>query len=73
MCFLKDAQNSSKQFFMVLLLNQGIVDSEKPDGIHLLTFVVDESSGLFLHPSVFSIIHSRSAETINGALSNFLF
>ena len=73
MCSLKDSQNSSKQFFMVLLLNQDVVDIEKPNGIHLLTFVVDESSGLFLHPSIFSIIHSRSAEIINGALSNFLF
>ena len=34
---------------------------EKPDGIFSLTFDVNECSGLFLHPSVFSIIHSRSA------------
>ena len=43
-----------------MLLNDDIVDAEKPDGIYLLTFVVDEFSGLFLHPSVFSITHSRS-------------
>ena len=44
-----------------MLLNEDIADIEKPDGICLLTFVVDEVSGLFLHPSIFSIIHSRSA------------
>ena len=44
-----------------MLLKEDIVDIEKPDGICLLTFVVDEFSGLFLHPSIFSIIHSRSA------------
>ena len=29
-------------------LNEDIVDIEKTDGIYLLTFVVDEFSGLFL-------------------------
>ena len=43
------------------LLSEDIVELEKPDGICLLTFVVEEFSGLFLHPSVISIIHSRSA------------
>ena len=43
-----------------MLLNEDIVDIKKPDGIYSLTFFVDEFSGLFLHPSVFSIIHSRS-------------
>ena len=42
-----------------MLLNDDTVDIEKPDGIYLLTFVVDEFSGLFLHPSVFSIKYSR--------------
>ena len=42
-------------------LNDNIVDIEKPDGICLPTFVVNELSGLFLHPSIFSIKHSRSA------------
>ena len=51
-----------------MLLN---VDIEKPDGISLLTFAVDEFSGLFLNPSIFPIIHSRSAYIINGALSDF--
>ena len=44
-----------------MLLNKDIVDIEKSVGICLLTFVVDELSRLFLHPSIFSIIHSRSA------------
>ena len=43
------------------LLNEDIVDFEKTDGKILLTFVVDEFSGLSLHPSIFSIIHSRIA------------
>ena len=40
-----------------MLLNDDIVDIEKPDGLCLPTFVVDECSGLFLHTSIFSIIH----------------
>ena len=44
-----------------MLLTENIVDIKKPDGICLLTFVVNKFSGLFLHPSIFSIIHSRSA------------
>ena len=32
-----------------MLLNKDIIDTEKPDGIYSLTFVVDEFSGLFLH------------------------
>ena len=41
-----------------MLLNEYIADIEKPVGICLLIFVVDEFSGLLLHPSIFSIIHS---------------
>ena len=44
-----------------MLLNKDIVDSEKPDGICLLNFVVDEFSGLFSHTSIFSMKHSSSA------------
>ena len=44
-----------------MLLNGDIVDIKKPDGTCSLTFVADEFSELFLHPSIFSIIHSRSA------------
>ena len=42
-------------------LNDNIVDIEKPDGICSPTFVVDNFSGSFLHPSMFSIKYSRSA------------
>ena len=40
-----------------MLLNEDIVDIEKPGEICLITFVVHEFSGLFLHPSIFSTIH----------------
>ena len=40
-----------------MLLNDDIVDIEKLDGVCSFTFIVEEISGLFLHPSVFSIIH----------------
>ena len=43
-----------------MLLNDDSFDIE-PDGICLLTFLVDEFSGLILHPSIFFVIHSRSA------------
>ena len=56
-----------------ILLNDDFADIEKPDGICLATFVVDEFSGLFLHPSVFSIKHSRSESMKNGASSDFRF
>ena len=44
-----------------MLLNDHIVDIEKPDGICSPSFVVDEFSGLFLHPSIFFMKYSRSA------------
>ena len=47
--------------YFLCFLNDDIVDIEKPDGICSPTFVVDEFSGLFLHSSIFSIKHSRSA------------
>ena len=34
-----------------MLLNDNIVDSEKPDRICSLTFILDRFSGLFLHQS----------------------
>ena len=52
-------------------LNDNILDIKKPDGICSPTSSTDEFSGLSLHPSIFSITHSRSAEIINGALSDF--
>ena len=44
-----------------MFLKENMKDVEKLDGICLLTFVVDEFSGLCLHPSTSSMIHSRSA------------
>ena len=44
-----------------MLLNDDTVDFEKPERIRLLTFDADKLSRLFLHSSIFSIIHSRSA------------
>ena len=67
-CSVKNLQNFLMQSLPLymsclfsMLLDEDIADIEKPNGIYLLTFVVDEFSGLFLHPSIFSIIHSRSA------------
>ena len=54
-----------------MFLNGDIVDIKKLDGVFSFTFVVNELSGLFLHPSIFSIKHSRSAQIIDGALSDF--
>ena len=36
-------------------LNHDVVDIEKADEICLITFAVDDFSGLFIHPSIFSI------------------
>ena len=64
MCSLKDLQNFFIQSLPLfrsclfsMLLDEDIVDIEKPDGIYL----VNEFSGLFLHPSIFSVVLSRSA------------
>ena len=54
-----------------MLLNDDFVETEKPDGICSPTFLVDEFSVLFLHPSIFSIKHARSAQIINCSLSYF--
>ena len=51
--------HTSCLFYM--LLNEDIVDIEKPGGIRSLTFVVEEFSGLFLHPSIFFVRQLRSA------------
>ena len=63
---LKDSQEVFMQFLPLytlrlfsLILNDNTVDIENPDGIRSPTFVVDKFSGLFLHPSIFSIEHSR--------------
>ena len=44
-----------------MFLREDIAEIQKPGGIFLLTFVVDGISELYLHPSISSIIHSRSA------------
>ena len=49
-----------------MLLNDKIVDNEKPDRIRVPTFVMDEFLGLFLHSSIFSINHSRSGQIVNS-------
>ena len=43
-----------------MLSNDDIVDIEKSDGICSLTLLLDEFSGFFLYPSVFSTNHPRS-------------
>ena len=48
-------------YLFPILLNDDIVHIENLDGIPWLTFIVDEFSGLFLNPSIFSITHSRFA------------
>ena len=52
---------TSRYLFCSVLLNDDVADIEKPNGICSPTFVVNELSRLFLHASVFSIKHSRSA------------
>ena len=44
-----------------MLLNEDILGIEKLDGICLAIFVLVQLSGLFLHESIFSVLHSRSA------------
>ena len=44
-----------------MLLNDNVVELEKPTGICSATFAVLEFSGLFLRRSRFSIKYSRSA------------
>ena len=65
---LKNSQNVFTQSLppytsclFTTLLNENIIDIGKPDGRCSLVFVVDQFSGLFLHKSVFVIIHSRFA------------
>ena len=42
-------------------LNDDIVDIEKPYGMRSLTFFIDDFSGLYFHPSVFTIKDLKSA------------
>ena len=66
-CFLKDSQNFFMQSLPLyasclfsMLLNDNIVEMKKAEGICLPTFSVDDFSGLFIHPSIFSIKHTGS-------------
>ena len=66
-CSLKDSRNFFRQSlplyklcFFPTLLNDDIVNIDKPDGTSSLTFHEYEFSGSFLHPSIFSIKYSRS-------------
>ena len=68
MCSYKNLQNFIIQplplytlSLFSIILNDDIVDFEKLGGMRLLTFAIDEVLGFFLHPSIFSIVHSRSA------------
>ena len=65
-CSLKDSQKFFIQSLPLyishlfpIILNVHIVDIEKPGGISSPTFVLNGFSGLFLHPSIFSIKYSR--------------
>ena len=42
-----------------MLLNDDIVDIEKPDRICSLNFAVDEFSGLLLHPSILHLLYTE--------------
>ena len=44
-----------------MIFHDDIIDIERAGGIYSPSLVVDDSSGLFLHPSIFSIKDSRSA------------
>ena len=54
-----------------MFLKEDIVDIEKPDGICLLTFVVNKFSRSFLHPLIFSIIHSIHTIKITMILGSY--
>ena len=61
-CFLEDSQNVFMQFFPLYILclfsmlsNDNIADIKTSDGVCSPNFAVDTFSGLFLHPSIFSI------------------
>ena len=67
-CYLKDSKKIFMQSLSLyasclcsMLLNDEIVDIQKPDGICSPTFVANDFSGIFLHPFIFSIKYSRSA------------
>ena len=60
-CSHKDSLQSYTSFYFSMLLNDDIIDLEKPDRTYSPTIVVDELSEFFLNPSVLSGKYSRSA------------
>ena len=56
--------------FVSIFLNNDILGTEKSYWICLLNFDLDEFSGLFLYPPIFSIKYPRYAYIIKGALSH---
>ena len=65
--FLKDSHNFFirslslyTSYLFSMFLNEDIAKIEKPNGISSIAFVVDEFLGLFFHPSIFCVTHSRS-------------
>ena len=69
-CSLKYSQNVFMQSLPLYIL---CLFFEKSDGICSPTFFLDDFSGLFSHPSIFSTKHARSAYIINGASSDFWY
>ena len=67
--FIQSLPLNTSSLFSILL-KEDLVDIEKPNGIWNMN--PNEFSGLFLHPSIFSNMHSRSAKIVNGALSDSL-
>ena len=79
-CSFKDSENVFMQSLpwytsCLFSISSNVVDIKRPDGICSPTFTIDVFSELFLHPSIFflSKIQLRSAELINGVLSNFWY
>ena len=56
-----------------MLLNDDIVDIEKPHGICSLTFVIDQFSGLFVNSWIYSMAHSGYKLIINSSLLEFWY
>ena len=44
-----------------MFLNDDVVDIQNPDGMHSLTFVLYNFSGLFVHSPIFPVKYSRYA------------
>ena len=80
MCSLRDSQNFLMQlsplyasYLFLKLSNVHIVGIEYLQKIFSPTFIVNEFSKLFLHPSFLSIKDLRSSKIIDDVLSNFCY